>query len=120
MESLVLQQGDCNGGATYQVLMNHLFAPYIGVFMDMYLDDILIYSNTIEDHIKHIGIILDKLKKGKLYLSWDKMKFFLRELVLLGHMITDQGIQMDPHKVDAIEKWKPLSSKDLLAGFWDQ
>jgi len=52
MESLTLQQGDCNGPSTYQTLMNHLFAPYIGVFMDVYLDDIVIYSDTIEDHVK--------------------------------------------------------------------
>src|ERR1700749_2597431 len=52
MESLVLQQGDCNGGATYQALMNHIFSAYIGVFMDVYLDDILIYSVSVEDPIK--------------------------------------------------------------------
>lgn len=51
MESLVLQQGDCNGPTTYQTLMNHIFAPYIGAFMDVYLDDIVIYSDTIEDHL---------------------------------------------------------------------
>jgi hypothetical protein len=97
--------------------MNYIFAAYIGVFMDVYLDDILIYSDTVEDHIKHIRIILNILRREKLYLSWDKMKFFARELVLLGHVITDQGIKMDPHKVDAIEKWKAPTNKELLSGF---
>lgn len=117
MESLVLQQGDCNGGATYQALMNHIFAPYIRVFMDVDLDDILIYSDTVEEHIEHVKIVLDVLRKEKLYLSWDKMKFFAQELVLLGHVITDQGIKMDPNKVDAIEKWKTPTNKELLSGF---
>ena len=54
MVSLVLQQGDINGPATYQAVMNHVFAPYIGVFMDVYLDDIVIYSDTIEEHMKHV------------------------------------------------------------------
>ena len=62
MESLTLQQGDCNGPATYQTLMNHIFAPYIGVFMDVYLDDIIIYSDTVEDHIKHICIVFGVLR----------------------------------------------------------
>ena len=49
MVSHVVQQGDCNMPATYQALMNHLFSPYIGRFMDVYLDDIIIYSNTVKD-----------------------------------------------------------------------
>ena len=62
MESLVMQQGDCNASATYQTLMNHIFASYIGVFMYVYLDDIIIFSDSIEDHVKHIRIIFDILR----------------------------------------------------------
>jgi hypothetical protein len=80
MESLTLQQGDCNGPSTYQTLMNHLFAPYIGVFMDVYLDDIVIYSDTIEDYVEHIQIVFDVLWHEKLYLSADKMDFFAERL----------------------------------------
>ncbi|KAJ3486050.1 hypothetical protein NLI96_g4519 [Meripilus lineatus] len=99
MESLVLQQGDCNGPATYQTLMNHIFAPYIGVFMDVYLDDIIIYSNTIEEHMKHIRTVFDVLRREKLYLGADKMQFFARKLKILGHIIDKEGIAMDPHKL---------------------
>ena len=59
MESLVMQQGDCNAGATYQTLMNHTFAPYIGVFVYVYLDDIIIFSDSIREHIDHIRTVLD-------------------------------------------------------------
>ena len=54
MESLVMQQGDCNAGVTYQTLMNHIFTSYIGVFIYVYLDDIIIFSDSIEEHVKHI------------------------------------------------------------------
>ena len=63
MESLVMQQGDCNAGATYQTLMNHVFASYIGVFMFVYLDDIIIFSDTIEDHMTHVKTVFDILRK---------------------------------------------------------
>ena len=51
MVSLVVQMGDCNAPATYQVLMNHIFSPYMGRFLDVYLDDIIIYSDTLADHV---------------------------------------------------------------------
>lgn len=117
MVSLVLQQGDCNAVATYQTLMNHLFGPYIGVFMDVYLDDLLIYSDTLEDHIKHVKIIIDILKREKLYLNADKLKFLCPELKVLGRVIDDEGIRMDPDKVDSVLNWKVPTSKELLRGF---
>jgi RNase H-like domain found in reverse transcriptase/Reverse transcriptase (RNA-dependent DNA polymerase) len=117
MESLVLQQGDCNGPATYQTLMNFLFAGYIGVWMDVYLDDIMVYSDTISDHIKHLRTVFKILKREKLFLNSKKMQFLSPELEILGHRITDAGIIMDPHKVDAIAKWPTPTNKDLLASF---
>ncbi|KAJ3474054.1 hypothetical protein NLI96_g12674 [Meripilus lineatus] len=117
MESLVLQQGDCNGPATYQTLMNHIFAPYIGVFMDVYLDDIIIYSNTIEEHMKHIRTVFDVLRREKLYLGADKMQFFAKRLRILGHIIDKEGIAMDPHKVDKVANWKVPTNKSLLSSF---
>ena len=117
MVSEVMQQGDCNSGATYQALMNHIFAPFIGVFMEVYLDDIVIFSDTVRDHIRHVHIILNTLRCEKLYLSEHKIHFFIRNLKLLGHVIDDAGIAMDPDKVDSIINWKVPTNKDLLAGF---
>src|SRR5262249_9048855 len=59
MQSLTLQQGDTNGPATYQTLMNYIFSAHIGVFMDVYLDDIVVYSDTINDHIAHLRSIFE-------------------------------------------------------------
>ncbi|KAG9227856.1 hypothetical protein CCMSSC00406_0008678 [Pleurotus cornucopiae] len=117
MLSEVLQQGDCNGPATYQALMNHLFAPYIGVFMYIYLDDIIIFSNTLEDHVRHVKLILDILKREKLYLSTKKLFFLCEEMKILGRIIDKDGIRMDPHKVDAVSKWKTPTNRNLLRGF---
>ena len=58
MVSQVIQQGDCNAPATYQALMNHIFGEYIGVFLDVYLDDTIIYSDTLEEHLTHVALVL--------------------------------------------------------------
>jgi hypothetical protein len=111
IESLVLQIGDCNAPATYQALMNHIFSPYIGVFMDVYLDDIIIYSKTLDDHVEHCKLIFDVLAREVLYLSKYKMQIMTPELWVLGCVIDDEGIWMDPAKVDSILNWKVPTSK---------
>ena len=117
MESLVMQQGDCNAGATYQTLMNYIFAPYIGVFMYVYLDDIIIFSDSVARHKEHVKIVFDILQKEKLFLGPNKMQFFIKELKILGHVIDDEGIRMDLHKVDKVTNWKTPTNKDLLRSF---
>ncbi|PSR74038.1 hypothetical protein PHLCEN_2v10177, partial [Hermanssonia centrifuga] len=117
MVSLVLQQGDCNAVATYQTLMNHLFGSYIGVFMDVYLDDILIYSDSLPDHVQHVRTVVDILRREQLYLNKDKLKFLCKELKVLGRIVDDSGIRMDPDKVDSVLHWKPPTSKSLLQAF---
>lgn len=117
MVSLVLQQGDCNAVATYQSLMNHIFGPYIGVFMDVYLDDIDIYSDTLADHVKHVKVVVDILEREQLYLSASKLHFLCREMKILGRIVDDEGIRMDPDKVDSVLNWKVPTNKELLRGF---
>ena len=117
MVSHVVQQGDCNAPATYQALMNHLFSPYVGRFMDIYLDDIVIYSNTLKEHREHVKIVLDILEREKLYLSGSKIHFLQQNLKLLGRIIDDNGIRMDSDKVDSVLNWKVPTNRDLLRGF---
>ncbi|THG93307.1 hypothetical protein EW026_g7894 [Hermanssonia centrifuga] len=117
MVSLVLQQGDCNAVATYQTLMNHLFGQFIGVFMDVYLDDILVYSDTLREHFEHVRKVVDILQREKLYLNKDKLKFLQPELKVLGRIVDDGGIRMDPDKVDSVLHWKPPTNKQLLQAF---
>jgi len=117
MISHVMQIGNCNASATFQALMNHLFSPYIGVFMDIYIDDVVIYSQTIEDHVKHVRLVIDVLKHEKFYLNPDKLHFIVSEVKLLGHIVGRNGIQMDPAKVDSVVNWKVPTNQDLLQGF---
>ncbi len=117
MISHVMQIGDCNAGATYQSLMNHIFGPFIGVFMDVYLDDIVIYSDTVEEHVKHVKTVIDTLREHKFYLSAHKLQFFTEALVILGHVIDGDGIRMDPAKVDKVRNWKIPTNKSLLTSF---
>ncbi|KAJ3511636.1 hypothetical protein NLJ89_g3978 [Agrocybe chaxingu] len=117
MVSHVIQIGDCNAPATYQALMNHIFSPYIGKFMDVYLDDIVIYSDTLEEHIQHVLTILDVLRREKFYLSAGKLDFLSKRVKILGRIVDDDGIQMDPHKVDALIRWKVPTNRELLRGF---
>ena len=117
MVSLVLQQGDCNAIATYQSLMNHIFGLYIGVFMDVYLDDIVIYSDTLGDHVKHVKLVIDILRHKQFFLSATKLHFVCQKLKILDCIVDDQGIRMDPDKVDLIRNWKLPTNKELLQGF---
>lgn len=102
MISNVVQQGDCNAPATYQALMNHVFLAYLGRFLDVYLDDIIIYSETLTEHVKHVKLVIDILRREKLYLGKDKLQFLCPELKILGRVVDDNGIRMDPNKVDAL------------------
>jgi len=117
MVSHVIQQGDCNAPATYQALMNHMFGEHIGVFMDVYLDDIIIYSDTLEEHVWHVTTVIRILKKEKLYLSEKKLHFLCKEVKILGCVVTDDGIRMDPEKVDRVVNWKVPTNRTLCRGF---
>jgi len=85
--------------------------------MDIYLDDIIVYSDTLSDHVQHVKIILDILTKEKLYLSQKKLHFLESELKILGRIVDDSGIRMDPDKVDSVVAWKIPTNRDLLRGF---
>ena len=115
--SLVVMQGDCNAPATQQTLMVRIFSPYIGKFLDVYMDDIVIYSKTLEEHIQHVQLVMDILLREKLYLSRNKLQILSPTLSLLGHTIDEHGIRMDSDKVDNVINWKTPTNRDLLCGF---
>jgi hypothetical protein len=117
MVSEVLQQGDTNAVATFMAVMTNLFLPFIGVWLEIYLDDIVIYTDTLEEHIQRVKQVIDTLRRENFYLSADKLHFLPDELRLLGHLITSDGIKLDPFKVDSIVAWKTPTSKEALRRF---
>lgn len=91
-EYLVMPMGLCNAPATIQSLMNRIFYDYIDWFLVVYIDDILIYSNTREEHLGHIRMVLDRLKKHQLYASPKKCSFMSEEAEFLGLIVGRDGI----------------------------
>ena len=104
--SNVMQQGDCNAPATFQRLMTTIFRDYIGRFVHVYLDDIFVYSNSIEEHERHLKLVLDKLREVKLYLSRSKLDLYSKRMDCLGHIIDDKGLHADADKMARIREWR--------------
>src|ERR1700720_653143 len=97
--SHTMQQGDCNAPATFQQLMTIIFREYIGRFVHVYLDDIFVFSNSIEEHEKHLRFVFDKLRKAQLFLEESKLDLYSKKMDCLGHIIDDRGIHADSDKM---------------------
>ena len=104
-EYLVMPMGLCNAPATFQSLMNRIYYDCIDEFLVIYVDDLLIYSKSLEEHLQHLEIVLKRLRENKLYVSPKKCEFAKSELKFLGLIINQEGIQVDTSKIDVIETW---------------
>ncbi|GKD86207.1 putative reverse transcriptase domain-containing protein [Tanacetum coccineum] len=87
-------------------LMNRVCRPYLDKFVIVFIDDILIYSKTQEEHVEHLRLVLGLLKKEKLYTKFFKCEIWLREVQFIGHVISGNGIHVDPNKIEAVNNWK--------------
>jgi len=112
--SKVMLPGDMNAPGTFMRIRSDLFADYLGQFMWVYIDDILIYSDTEQDQLKHITMVCDKLKQAPIYDSRKKWEFFAASMVVLGHIIDDQGLRASPEKLARIEAWTTAKNKKQL------
>jgi len=82
--------------------MNRVFRPYLDKFVVVFIDNILIYSKDKDEHADHLSMVLQTLREHQLYGKLKKCKFWLEEVVFLGHVVTKEGIKVDPQKVKAI------------------
>lgn len=113
-EFRVMPFGLTNAPATFQALMNTIFQPLLRHCVLVFVDDILIYSKTLEDHLHHLQQVFTILKHHKLYLKKSKCSFAQSSLEYLGHIISAQGVATDPHKTQAIATWPtPVDAKQL-------
>nr|GEZ37266.1 putative reverse transcriptase domain-containing protein [Tanacetum cinerariifolium] len=100
--------GLTNASTVFIDLMNQVCRPYLDRFVIVFIDNILIYSKTPEEHEMHLGLVLELLKKEKLYVEFSKCEFWLQDVQFLAYVINGDGILVDPHKIEAVKNWKAL------------
>ncbi|GJU96125.1 putative reverse transcriptase domain-containing protein [Tanacetum coccineum] len=105
-EFILMPFGLTNAPAVFMDLMNRVCRPYLDKFVIVFIDDILIYSKTRDEHVEHLRLVLGLLKKEKLYAKFSKCEFWLREVQFLGHVINGNEIHVDPSKIEAVKNWK--------------
>jgi hypothetical protein len=116
-EYLVMSFGLTNAPAYFMYLMNSVFMPELDKFIVVFIDDILIYSKTNEDHANHLRVVLQRLRDHRLYAKFSKCEFWLDSVKFLGHTISSEGISVDPTKVQEVMDWKPPTSVHQIRSF---
>jgi hypothetical protein len=116
-EFLVMAFGLCNAPVTFQALMNDVLLPFLRHFVLVFFDDILIYSTTWADHLRHLRAVLDELRRHQLFVKRTKCSFGASSVVYLGHVISAAGVAMNPAKVQAIREWPAPRSPRAVRGF---
>ncbi|KAF0891596.1 hypothetical protein E2562_010585 [Oryza meyeriana var. granulata] len=116
-EFLVMPFGLCNAPATFQALMNDVLRPFLRRFVLVFFDDILIYSTSWADHLRHLRAVLTELRRQRLFVKRSKCAFGVTSVSYLGHIISGAGVAMDPAKVQAIHDWPVPRSARAVRGF---
>ena len=105
-EYQVMPFGVTNAPTVFMDYMNRIFCPFLDSFVVVFIDDILVYSKTFEEHEKHLITILQILKDKELYAKLSKCEFWLKEIKFLGHVISKEGISVDPTQVETVLQWE--------------
>jgi hypothetical protein len=116
-EFTVMSFGLTNAPAYFMYLMNKVFMEYLDKYVVVFIDDILVFSRSEEEHEEHLRLVLQKLREHQLYAKFSKCAFWLKEVSLLGHIITDGGIAVDPSKVRDVLNWSPPKNIPEIRSF---
>ncbi|KAI3797412.1 hypothetical protein L1987_32669 [Smallanthus sonchifolius] len=116
-EFMVMPFGLTNAPAVFMDLMNRVCKPYLDQFVIVFIDDILIYSKSEEDHEEHLRLILELLKNEQLYAKFSKCEFWIREVQFLGNVVNEKGIHVDPSKIEAIKNLAAPSTPTKVRQF---
>jgi hypothetical protein len=125
-EYLVMSFGLMNAPTHFMHLMNSIFMQELDKFVVVFIDNILIYSRSMEEHEEHLRIVLQRLREHQLYAKFRKCDFWIEEVPFLGHVVSPEGIAMDPGKVKEVLEWKsPTTVSEVrsflgLAGYYHQ
>jgi hypothetical protein len=107
-----------NGPSTFQELMNSIFNPFLQIFVLVLIDDIPIYSKSWKDHVRHVDKVLQLLKEQQLYAKPSKCLFGVKEVEYLGHIVSHEGVKVDPNKINSMMDWPiPKTLKNLRGVF---
>ena len=113
----VMSFGVTNAPVVFMDYMNTIFRPYLDKFVVVFIDDILIYSKSKEEHEDHLRIVLQVLKDKQLFSKMSKCEFWLEEVSFLGHVISKGGIDDDPAKVEAVQQWEAPKTVTEIKSF---
>ena len=116
-EYTVMPFGLTNAPAAFMDLMHRVFRPYLDQFVIVFIDEILIYSRTPEEHERHLIIVLQTLREHKLYAKMSKCEFWMKEVKFIGHVVSEQGVAVDPAKIEAVMKWEPPKNVTEVRSF---
>ena len=109
--------GLTNAPTYFMYLMSSVFMPELDKFVVVFIDDILIYSKNEEEHAQHLHIVLQHLREHQLYAKFSKCDFWLKEVPFLGHVISAEGISVDPSKVKDVLDWEAPTSVPQIRSF---
>lgn len=116
-EFRVLPFGLTNAPAAFMDLMQRVFRPFLDKYVVVFIDDIKIYSRTVEEHERHLRQVLQTLKEHKLYAKFQKCEFWQNRVSFLGHVVSGGGLSVDPAKVEAITQWRQPKTPTEVRSF---
>ncbi|KAD4584750.1 hypothetical protein E3N88_22351 [Mikania micrantha] len=109
--------GLTNAPAVFMDLMNRVCRPHLDKFVIVFINDILIYSKSKDEHEQHLKLVLGILREERLYAKFSKCEFWLKEVKFLGHIVNEKGVHVDPAKIDAVKNWSTPKTPTEIQSF---
>ncbi|KAA0052401.1 pol protein [Cucumis melo var. makuwa] len=116
-EFIVMSFGLTNAPTVFMDLMNRVFKDFLDSFVIVFIDDILIYSKTEAEHEEHLHQVLETLRANKLYAKFSKCEFWLKKVTFLGHVVSSEGVSVDPAKIETVTNWPRPSTVSEIRSF---